>query len=32
MMNLLDRQSLEGHLLATLGSNLLTRGVSSRQR
>lgn len=30
MMNLLDRQTVEGHLLATLGSNLLTRGVSSR--
>ena len=29
MMNLLDKQSVEGHLLATLG-NLLTRGVSSR--
>jgi hypothetical protein len=30
MMNLLDKQSVEGHLLATLGGNLLTRGVSSR--
>jgi hypothetical protein len=29
-MNLLDKQSVEGHLLATLGGNLLTRGVSSR--